>query len=65
MATAQSWIDARREDLSAAFLHAVGHCLKCFVDPSGSLADELFLQQAVEQIVVPLQEELGTFVGGA
>ena len=65
LATAQQWVTAERENLSAAFLQAVSHCLRCFADPRSSLADAAFLQAAVEEIVVPLQVELWSFLGVA
>lgn len=60
---AHSWAEDSQEDLSAAFLSAVRHCLRCFSDPGASLQDAEFLQAAVEGIVLPLQEELYQFLG--
>ncbi|KAF1915483.1 hypothetical protein BDU57DRAFT_451073 [Ampelomyces quisqualis] len=60
---AHTWADRSQEDLSAAFLSAVRHCLRCFSDPGASLQDSEFLQAAVESIVLPLQEELHQFLG--
>lgn len=62
-AMAHNWADDAQEDLSAAFLSAVRHCLRCFGDPGASLQDSEFLQAAVESIVLPLQEELHQFLG--
>ena len=39
LATAQRWVTAERENLSAAFLQATSHCLRCFADPLSSLKD--------------------------
>lgn len=58
-----TWAEESQEDLSAAFLSAVRHCLRCFGDPGASLQDAEFLQAAVEGIVLPLQEELYQFLG--
>lgn len=58
-----TWAEESQEDLSAAFLSAVRHCLRCFSDPGASLQDSEFLQAAVEGIVLPLQEELHQFLG--
>ncbi|KAF2823768.1 hypothetical protein CC86DRAFT_408790 [Ophiobolus disseminans] len=58
-----TWAEEAQEDLSAAFLTAVRHCLRCFSDPGASLQDSEFLQAAVEGIVLPLQEELHQFLG--
>jgi hypothetical protein len=62
-AMAYEWTEVERENLSAAFLSAVTHCLRCFNDPGASLQDSDFLQAAVEGIVLPLQEELSQFLG--
>jgi hypothetical protein len=60
---AHRWAEESQDDLSAAFLSAVRHCLRCFGDPGASLQDSEFLQAAVESIVLPLQEELHQFLG--
>jgi hypothetical protein len=60
---AHTWAEECQEDLSAAFLSAVRHCLRCFSDPGASLQDADFLQTAVEGIVLPLKEELDQFLG--
>ncbi|KAF2142808.1 uncharacterized protein K452DRAFT_307725 [Aplosporella prunicola CBS 121167] len=62
-ANAYEWYQTEQEDLSAAFQGAIAHCFRCFGDPSASLQDPLFLQAAIEQIVLPLQDELGQFLG--
>jgi len=58
-----TWAEEAQDDLSAAFLSAIRHCLRCFSDPGASLQDAEFLQAAVESIVLPLQEELFQFLG--
>lgn len=62
-AMAYEWTEDERENLSAAFLAAVTHCLRCFGDPGSTLQDPDFLQAAVEGIVLPLQDELLQFLG--
>jgi hypothetical protein len=62
-AMAYEWTESEKENLSAAFLAAVTHCLRCFGDPGSSLQDSDFLQAAVEGIVLPLQDELWQFLG--
>ncbi|KAF2005379.1 hypothetical protein P154DRAFT_571101 [Amniculicola lignicola CBS 123094] len=62
-AMAYEWTESEQENLSAAFLTAVTHCLRCFSDPGASLQDSEFLQAAVEGIVLPLQDELYQFLG--
>ncbi|KAF1933464.1 uncharacterized protein M421DRAFT_97603 [Didymella exigua CBS 183.55] len=62
-AMAHQWAEESQDELSAAFLSAVRHCLRCFSDPGVSLQDSEFLQAAAEGIVLPLQEELYQFLG--
>lgn len=62
-AMAHQWAEESQDELSAAFLSAVRHCLRCFSDPGVSLQDPDFLQAAAEGIVLPLQEELYQFLG--
>lgn len=62
-AMAHQWAEESQDELSAAFLSAVRHCLRCFSDPGASLQDSDFLQAAAEGIVLPLQEELHQFLG--
>ena len=62
-AMAHRWAEESQDELSAAFLSAVRHCLRCFSDPGVSLQDSEFLQAAAEGIVLPLQEELYQFLG--
>ncbi|OCK75824.1 hypothetical protein K432DRAFT_161307 [Lepidopterella palustris CBS 459.81] len=62
-AMAYEWAENEKENLSAAFLAAITHCLRCFGDPGSSLKDPEFLQAAVESIVMPLQDELCQFLG--
>jgi hypothetical protein len=62
-AFAHTWVDTETDNLSAAFLNAIRHCLRSFSDPGMSLQDIDCLQAAVESIVLPLQEELSQFLG--
>lgn len=57
------WTDSEAENLSAAFQNAISHCMKGYGDPTASLQDTDCLQAAVENIVLPLQEELNQFLG--
>ncbi|KAG9195992.1 hypothetical protein G6011_01113 [Alternaria panax] len=57
------WTDSEAENLSAAFQNAISHCMKGYGDPTASLQDADCLQAAVENIVLPLQEELNQFLG--
>lgn len=64
-AMAHQWAEESQDELSAAFLSAVRHCLRSFSEPGVSLQDAKFLQAAAEGIVLPLQEELYQFLGKA
>lgn len=63
LAMTYEWANQEQENLSAAFNAAIKCCLQSFSDPSGNLLDTMFLQAAVEGIVLPLQEELSQFLG--
>jgi hypothetical protein len=60
---AHTWAETETENLSAAFLSAIRHCIRSFSDPGTSLQEADCLQAAVESIVLPLQEELFQFLG--
>jgi hypothetical protein len=54
-----TWAGNEAEDLSAAFQNAIAYCSS----PTASLQNADCLQAAVENIVLPLQEELNQFLG--
>ena len=58
-----NWIQNEAGELSAAYQSAVSYCMKESVDPTVNLQDTNCLQAAVENIVLPLQEELNQFLG--
>ncbi|EON62852.1 hypothetical protein W97_02077 [Coniosporium apollinis CBS 100218] len=60
---AHQWVKEEKENLSAGFLGAVSYCLRCYADPRSSLQDPVCLQAALENIVLPLHEELCHFMG--
>lgn len=64
-ALARSWTFNESGNLSAAFQNAIRHCITGSSDPCASLQDAECLQAAVENIVLPLQEELHQFLGKA
>ncbi|RAR06843.1 hypothetical protein DDE82_003074 [Stemphylium lycopersici] len=55
---ARKWTYNESGNLSAAFQNAIRHCITGSSDPCASLQDAKCLQAAVENIVLPLQEEL-------
>lgn len=60
---AYTWMYNESGNLSAAFRNAVRHCIHGFGEHDASLQDADFLQAAVENIVLPLQEEFHHFLG--
>ncbi|KAI4643972.1 uncharacterized protein J4E78_009753 [Alternaria triticimaculans] len=54
-----TWSRNEAEEMSAAFQSAIGYCSS----PMASLQNADCLQSAVENIVLPLQEELNQFLG--
>ena len=54
-----TWSRKEAEEMSAAFQSAIGYCSS----PMASLQNADCLQAAVENIVLPLQEELNQFLG--
>jgi len=60
---AYTWMYNESGNLSAAFRNAVRHCIHGFSEHEASLQDTDFLQAAVENIVLPLQEEFHHFLG--
>ncbi|KAE8842169.1 hypothetical protein P3342_002888 [Pyrenophora teres f. teres] len=60
---AYTWMYNESGNLSAAFRNAVRHCIHGFSEHDASLQDADFLQAAVENIVLPLQEEFHHFLG--
>lgn len=58
------WLNAKQEDLSAGYHGAVLHCIRRFLDPIQNLNDEAAFRQSIyDQVIVPLQEELQSFLG--
>ncbi|EDU40467.1 predicted protein [Pyrenophora tritici-repentis Pt-1C-BFP] len=60
---AYTWMYNESGNLSAAFRNAVRHCIHGFSEHDANLQDVDFLQAAVENIVLPLQEEFHHFLG--
>lgn len=63
---ASKWLSAAQEDLSAGYTTAVLHCIRSFFDPICTSHDETVFRQSVyEQVILPLQEELQSFLGAS
>jgi hypothetical protein len=52
------WMTREKGNLSWAFQNAISHCLRCFADPNANLQDADFRQGVIEQVLLPLQDEL-------
>jgi hypothetical protein len=63
LASVYTWVKSEAGELSAAYQNAISYCMKGCIDPFASLQDADYLQAAVENIVLPLQEELNQFLG--
>ena len=58
------WLNSSQEDLSAGYMGAVQHCIRSFFDRVNTAQDEAMFRQSVyDQVVLPLQEELQSFLG--
>lgn len=59
------WIKAKKQEgnLSWATKDAVSHCIACFADPRTDLQDQSFRQSVIDNVVVPLLNELHHWEG--
>ena len=62
--TVKRWLNREKGNLSWAFQNAVAHCLRCFADPNADLENPDFRQGVIEQILLPLQDELLIWTDG-
>ncbi|KAI9764814.1 MAG: hypothetical protein M1839_005706 [Geoglossum umbratile] len=61
---ASKWLNAAQEDLSAGYMGAVLHCFRSFFDPINTGQNETVFRQSIyEQVILPLHEELQSFLG--
>lgn len=58
LGTVKVWIAQQEDNLSKAFLCAVCHCMSWYADPSKKLRDPNFRQEVLNQVVMPLRDEL-------
>jgi hypothetical protein len=56
--TLKQWISQEKGNLSWAFRDAVSHCMKSFADPNADLQDPEFRQGVIDNVIVPLMNEL-------
>lgn len=58
------WMNREKGNLSWAFQNAISHCLRCFADPNADLNNQDFRQGVIDQILLPLQDELSIWTDG-
>lgn len=56
--TMKYWIAQQEDNLSKAFYSAICHCMSWYADPSKKLGDPSFRQEVLDQVVMPLRDEL-------
>ncbi|KAF2497515.1 hypothetical protein BU16DRAFT_316252 [Lophium mytilinum] len=64
LSIANRWVRREKGNLSWAFQNAVSHCLKCFADPNADLQDPDFRQGVIDEVLIPLQDELSLWTDG-
>ena len=60
--TVRRWADQQRENLSQAVFGALCRCISWYADPSKELSNAEFRQEILSQLVIPLRDELETFI---
>lgn len=56
--TVRRWIQRDREEMPMGVYRAVSFCIGCFASTNVNLQDNAFRQTVVDQVIVPLKEEL-------
>lgn len=56
--TVRRWVQQDKEEMPIGFYKAVSFCIACFASPDVDLQDNGFRQTVVDQVIVPLKEEL-------
>lgn len=54
----RSWLKEDKENLPAAFYQAISYCIGCFANPDVDLKDAGFRQQIVDQVIIPIRDEM-------
>jgi hypothetical protein len=64
LGAASQWLNTVQEDLSAGYTGAVLHCIRSYFDPVRTAKDEAIFRQTVyDQVLLPLEKELRSFLG--
>jgi hypothetical protein len=52
------WVQQDKEEMPIGFYKAVSFCIGCFASTNVDLQDKSFRQTVVDQVIVPLKDEL-------
>jgi hypothetical protein len=63
LAEASKWLSTVEDDLSNGFLLAIRHCIRSYFDGTSGKDEAGFRQAVLDQVVLPLQEDLQSFLG--
>jgi hypothetical protein len=56
--TVRRWVQQDKEEMPIGFYRAVSFCIGCFASTNVDLQDNSFRQTVVDQVIVPLKDEL-------
>ena len=56
--TVRRWVQQDKEEMPIGFYKAVSFCIGCFASTNVDLHDRIFRQTVVDQVIVPLKDEL-------
>jgi hypothetical protein len=56
--TVRRWVQQDKEEMPIGFYKAVSFCIGCFASTNVDLQDKSFRQTVVDQVIVPLKDEL-------
>ncbi|OBT75923.1 hypothetical protein VF21_05771 [Pseudogymnoascus sp. 05NY08] len=59
----KKWLLAVQDDLSSGFHGAIWHCVKSYFDEESGKTEDVYRQGVLDQVVLPLQEDLQSFLG--
>ncbi|KFY59947.1 hypothetical protein V496_05488 [Pseudogymnoascus sp. VKM F-4515 (FW-2607)] len=59
----RKWLLAVQDDLSSGFHGAIWHCVKSYFDEESGKSEEVYRQAVLDQVVLPLQDDLQSFLG--
>ncbi|KFY22861.1 hypothetical protein V493_06278 [Pseudogymnoascus sp. VKM F-4281 (FW-2241)] len=63
LSEASKWLKAVQDDLSSGFQGAIRHCIRSYFDEASGKDEAIYRQGVLEQVVLPLQDDLQSFLG--